>query len=660
MGKMDPFQDKIKDIEKKDRYLWILMSLVFLLFIAFITSLVFYSDIRKIYEEELGGYSFNLLFIGFLGLSLLFLAYIITQELSLKKLREKLIEERASTSALGKRFQEIKDLFEISSLVNSKTDLPSILDTMTRDIICCLQADQSSLMFYNPNMDKLECIAAYGSDSEKIKGAELELGKSISGWVIKNNQPLLLQDEVNPTQYDGYVETDRNITSALCVPLRVNGLVKGVLNVNLVNRTRKFDEEDLQLLSIFAESVGIAIEKASLHQELKERMNQLIQSEKFKAVGKLTSALMHDFNNFLSIIIGRAQLLSVQTNDPNLSKHAEAIVKVSTQAADIIQRLNQFGVPIPEKEFGNLDLNQVIKEAVELTKPKWNAWAKLKGVKIKIEQELSQLPPIFGNLADLREVIINMILNSIDALPKGGVISIRTWQEEQYIYLSLKDNGIGMNDEVRKKLFDPFFSSKPEKGNGLGLAVAHSIILQHNGKITVESKEGKETTFIIRMPISKAKEKKEETGKTEPPMEKVSVLLIEDNEDLQGVLAEMLADEGYEVNAANSGTEGISLLKVEKYDLIISDLGISGMTGWDFAAQAKEINPKIPVILVSEWGDQILTKEAKDLEVELILSKPIKRENLKKAIDRALKLKPKKAETPIEPPSKEKNFVRAL
>ncbi|MFH0930490.1 MAG: ATP-binding protein [Candidatus Zixiibacteriota bacterium] len=657
---MDQFEDKIKDLEKKDRYLWILMSLVFLLFVVFITSLVFYSDIRRLYEEELGGYSFNLLFIGFLGLSLLFLAHIITQEISLKKLRVKLIEERASTSALERHFQEIKDLFEVSSLVNSKMDLPSILDTMTKDIIYCLHADQSSLMFYNPNIDKLECVAAYGLDSEKIKGQELELGQSVSGWVIKNNQPLLLQDEVNPSQYDGYVERSRNITSALCTPLRVNGLVKGVLNVNLINRQRKFNENDLQLLSIFAESVSIAIEKASLQQELKERMNQLIQAEKFKAVGKLTSALMHDFNNFLSIIIGRAQLLSVQIRDPNLSKHTEAIIKVSTQAADIIQRLNQFGVPIPEKEFRNLDLNQVVKEAIELTKPKWNAWAKLKGVRIKIEQELSQLPPVFGNPADLREVIINMILNSIDALPKGGVISFRTWQEEQNIYLSLKDNGIGMNEEVKKKLFDPFFSSKPEKGNGLGLTVAHSIILQHNGKITVESKESKGTTFIIRVPVSKVKEKEEETAKIELPVEKVNILLIEEDEDLQGVLMDMLSAEGYEVKVANSGTEGISLLKVEKYDVIISDLGISGMTGWDFASEAKEINPKIPVILVSEWGDQILTREAKDLGVELILSKPIKRENLKRAIDRALKLRPKKGETPIEPPSKEKNFVRAL
>jgi len=658
---MDPFNDKIKDLERKDWHLWFLMSLVFFLFIVFITSLVFYSDIRKLYEDEMGGYSFNILFVGFLGLSLLFLAYIITQGVSLKRLRVKLIEERASTNVLEKQLQELKDLFEVSCLVNSKVDLPTILNTITKDIIHCLKADQSSLMFYNPNTDKLECIAAYGLDSEKIKGKELELGQSISGWVVKNNQPLLLQDEVDPSQYKDYVEKDRNITSALCTPLRANGLVKGVLNVNLINRQRRFNENDLQLLSIFAESAGIAIEKASLHQELKERINQLIQTEKFKAVGKLTSALMHDFNNFLSIIIGRAQLLSVQTKDTNLSKHIESIIKVSTQAADIIQRLNQFGMPAPEKEFRNTDLNQVVKEAIELTRSKWNEWAKLRGIKIKIGQDLSPLPPIFGNPADLREVIINMFLNSIDALPKGGVISLRTWQEDEKIFLSLKDNGVGMNEEVKKKLFEPFFSTKHEKGNGLGMAVAYSIILQHNGRIAVESEEGKGTTFIIRLPVSTVKDKdKEDTTKIKLPGEKVHILLIEDDEDLQGVLAEMLSSEGYEVKVACSGTEGISFLKVKKYDVIITDLGIAGMTGWDFAAEAKEINPHIPVILVSGWGDQILTKEAKDLGVEVILSKPIKRENLKRAIDRALKLKPKKGEVEEELPSKEKNFVRAL
>jgi signal transduction histidine kinase/ActR/RegA family two-component response regulator len=481
----------------------------------------------------------------------------------------------------------------------------------------------------------------------------------VTGWVIKKNQPLLLQDEADPSMYNGYIEKDRNITSALCTPLRVNGLVKGVLNVNLINRARKFNENDLQLLSIFAESAGLAIEKASLHQELKERMNQLIQTEKFKAVGKLISALMHDFNNFLSIIIGRAQLLSVQTRDTNLSKHIEAIIKVSTQAADIIQRMNQFGMPIPEKEFKNLDLNQMVKEAIELTRSKWNEWAKLRGIKIDVEKSLAQLGPVFGNPSEMREVLINMILNAIDALPRGGKISFRTWQEEEHIFLSVKDNGLGMNEEVKKKIFEPFFSTKPEKGNGLGMTVAYSIILQHNGKIAVESQEEKGTTFILKLPLSKVKEK-EETSTLELPTGKVKILLIEDDDDLQGVLVDMLSGEGYEVKVACSGTEGISFLKIEKYDVIITDLGISGMTGWDFAGEAKEISPKTPVILVTGWGDQIITKEAKDLGVEVVLSKPIKRENLERAIARALKLKPKKGEVVEESPSKEKNFVRGL
>jgi CheY-like chemotaxis protein len=321
--------------------------------------------------------------------------------------------------------------------------------------------------------------------------------------------------------------------------------------------------------------------------------------------------------------------------------------------------MNQFGMPMPEKEFKNLDLNQVVKEAIELTRSKWNEWAKLRGIKIDVEKSLAPLSPVFGNPAELREVLINMVLNSIDALPKGGKISFRTWQEEENIFLSVKDNGLGMSEEVKKKIFEPFFSTKPEKGNGLGMTVAYSIILQHNGKIAVESVEGKGTTFVIKLPFSKVKDK-EDTSKIELPAGKVRVLLIEDDEDLQGVLLEMLSEEGYEVKVGCSGTEGISFLKIEKYDVIITDLGISGMTGWDFAAEAKEISPKTPVILVTGWGDQILTKEAKDLGVEVVLSKPIKRENLERAIARALKLKPKKGEVLEEPPSKEKNFVRGL
>lgn len=655
---MHPFKHKIKDLEKRDSHLRILMSFVFLLFIVFITCLVFYSDIRHFYEEDIGHYSFNLLFIGFLGLSLLFLAYIITQEFSIKNLRMKLIEEQTTANALDEQLQGLKDLFEVSCVVNSKADLPTILDTVARDIMHCMQADESSLMFYNPKSEKLECLAAYGLDSDKIIGKELELDQSVSGWVVKNNKPLLLQEKVDPSQYKGYVEKNRNITSALCVPLRVKGLVKGVLNVNLINRQRKFNENDLHLLSAFAESVGLTIEKASLHQELKDRMSQLIQAEKFRAVEKLGSVLMHDLNNLLSLIIGRALLLLEQIRDTDLSKPVETIINVSTQAADIIQRLSPFGTPVPEKEFGNLDLNQVVEEAIEIIKPQWNEWVRLTGRKIKIEKQLSSLPPLFGNRADLREVIMSMLLNSIDALPKGGVISLSTWCGEGNIFLSVKDNGVGMGEEVKKKVFEPFFSTKPEKGNGLGMAVAYSIILQHKGNVVLESEESKGTTFTIRLPVSAVKDK-EYLSKRESPIGNAHILLIGHDEALQGVLAEMLSSEGCEVKVASSVTEAIPFLKSEKYELIITDSAISDIRRWDFAGQVTEMNLRIPIILLAGWGHQILTKDVRDLGVEAVLSRPIRSESLKETIIRALRPKPIEEKVTARPFPDEKNAVAA-
>jgi CheY-like chemotaxis protein len=253
---------------------------------------------------------------------------------------------------------------------------------------------------------------------------------------------------------------------------------------------------------------------------------------------------------------------------------------------------------------------------------------------------------MLGNQAELREVIINMLLNSVDALPRGGVISFSTWHEDGEIFLRIKDNGVGMSAETRKMAFEPFFSAKSEKGYGLGMAVAQSIVLQHQGDLLLESEESKGTTVTIRLPVSTLKDRKD-TTRTELPVGKLSVLVIEDEKELQRVLAEILFSRGWKIEVANSATEAISFLKSEKYDLIIADSAISGITIWDFADEVKELNLKTPIILVAGWGYQILTKDAIDLGVEAVLSRPISTQYLRQTIARSLQSQQTRAKVKV-------------
>lgn len=260
---------ELKELEKKDLHLWILLITVFLISTVFIVYLIFYSDLSKSFEETQNIFSFNFLFIGYCGLSLLLIAYIILRELAIRSLRRNLLEDKINLSTtLEEHYEKLKALFAVSTMVNSEVELPKVFDMISRTALNCLGGDQSSLMIYDDQKGKLYCASAHGKEIEKVKDACVEAGKSVCGWVVKHGKPLLL----SPEQIDNYsfsdlIEKERTITSALCVPLRVKGKIKGVLNVNSLSKDKRFTEEDLNLLSIFADNAAISLERAGLYKK---------------------------------------------------------------------------------------------------------------------------------------------------------------------------------------------------------------------------------------------------------------------------------------------------------------------------------------------------------------------------------------------------------
>ncbi len=267
--KMSSKMSELKDLEKKDFHLWILLISVFLISTVFIVYLIFYSDLSKSFEETQNIFSFNFLFIGYCGLSLFLIAYILLRELSIRSLRRNLMEDKINLSAtLEKHYEKLKALFAVSTMVNSEVELPKVFDMISRTALNCLGGDQSSLMIYNDQKRKLYCASAHGKEIEKVKDACVGLGKSVCGWVVKYGKPLLLSPEqINNYSFSDLIKKERTINSALCVPLRVKGRIKGVLNVNRLTDEKKFTEEDLNLLSIFADNAAISIERAGLYKE---------------------------------------------------------------------------------------------------------------------------------------------------------------------------------------------------------------------------------------------------------------------------------------------------------------------------------------------------------------------------------------------------------
>lgn len=519
---MDKIQREMKRVQKRDWQLWSLMIFLFLIFTSFIVLIIFYSDLQGVFAEHIDAFMFNFLLIGFVALSLLFIGYVVVKEISVKKLQKDLVEERIASEVLENRLRELTTLFELSNLVNSQLELSAILDIISSKALKCLGGDQSSLFLLEPLKNKLRCVSVWGPESKKVKNAEIEIGKGVAGWVMKHGKPLHLGEDLGAYRFSDFVEKEKKITSSLCVPLMVKNKPKGVLNINLTDKDRKFTESDLKLVSIFAENAAIAIEKAELYEELKKKtetlektieelkktQDQLIQSEKLRALGNLASGVAHDFNNVLAAILGRTQLLLRKVQDPELLKWLKVIEQLTNDGAQTVERMQKFASTHrarSEKDFQELDLNEIVQEVIGITRPKWKDEAELKGIKIEIETDLRRLSKPIGNASEIKEVLTNMIFNSIEALPEGGKIIIKTRMRGENVQILVSDNGLGMIEEVKKKVFEPFFTTKRDKSNGLGLSVAYGIVTRHNGEITVESQPGEGTTFTITLPVKQEK-----------------------------------------------------------------------------------------------------------------------------------------------------------
>ena len=228
---------------------------------------------------------------------------------------------------------------------------------------------------------------------------------------------------------------------------------------------------------------------------------QALQSEKLIALGEMAAGIAHNFRNVLTTILGRAQLLA--QNPANLEavqRGLSIIEKAAEDGAAMVQRVQTFARGSPEGRLLPTDLNQVVQEAIEATQPFWKDQARREGNRIDVVLDLGTIPSVRGRAAELREVLTNMILNAIEAMPEGGRVTLRTRIRAGVVCVDVSDTGSGMTDEVKRRIFNPFFTTKGAQGTGLGLSVSYALIKGHNGDIEVQSELGRGTTFSILLP----------------------------------------------------------------------------------------------------------------------------------------------------------------
>lgn len=359
---------------------------------------------------------------------------------------------------------------------------------------------------------------------------------------------------------------------------------------------------------------------------------QMEEQERMRVLGTLASGVAHDFNNVLANVLGHAQLLEQETVDEEVRHTLQIIEHAAMDGAETVRRIQEFTGQRTVQKLDLIDVNQAINSIIELSRPRWRDDAQSKGMNIEIICDLQQLvPKVNGKAAELREVLVNLLNNAIDAFPhEGGRITFRTKLEREKVVIQVSDNGHGMPPEVRRHIFEPFYTTKGVRGTGLGLSVAYGIISRYKGTITCDSTPGIGTTFTIRLPavITKTETSKPATTRrSSGTTYQGHILVIDDEANIRSILNRALSQVGFEVEMAAGGAEALDLIEQRfkdnnPFQLILSDLGMPNMSGWDVARTVAERWNTLDVVLVTGWGDQLEQAKMQENHVRYTLAKP--------------------------------------
>ncbi len=334
-----------------------------------------------------------------------------------------------------------------------------------------------------------------------------------------------------------------------------------------------------------------------------ERMaaERAAQADKLRALGQLASGVAHNFNNVLAAILGHAQLIKREVTDERTVSRIDIIERAALDGAQTVKRIQVFALQQNEIVREHIDVNHLVQDSTNLTRARWQDDAQARGLHYEVKTDLQPIPLTLGTGSELREVFVNVILNALDAMPQGGQLIISTECGDSWILVSFSDNGIGMSREVRERVFEPFFTTKRTTGTGLGLAVSHSIIERHGGRIEANSLPGRGSTFVIALPVHKL-ERREIGRKPAPQIKSANILVIDDDERVREALAGMLNSTGHKTDLAASGPEGLFKLERNRFNVVFTDLSMPEMDGWVVALEIRRRWPEVKIVLATGYA----------------------------------------------------------
>ena len=570
------------------------------------------------------------------------------------------IGDRVGTALAHRQFVEttgghISRLRELEVFLGHVLVGQEMKDMLSRacEIACRLAGVRVAALGVPAGSAGLSLAAASGLPAGALSSWRADTGRGLTGEMFATNRPVLCRDIQSREGCEDNVLREAGLRACLVVPVRLRHQTVGVLYL-ADPEAREFTPDEVAAVQVLASLLALGMENSRLYGEartavegLASAQDQLVQTEKARAVGAMAGGIANEFNNLLAIVLGKTQLMLTRAPEGPLREGLAAVEEAAWRAADIVRRLQGFAATSMDDGTGPVDLAAVVQDAVALTRALWKDEAEARGAPIEVVTDIDRVPSVEGQAAPLREAVMNLILNAVDAMPRGGRLGLNLRRVDTGVELQVSDAGEGMPEDVRRRVFDPFFTTRAPHRTGLGLSVVHGIVNRHRGTVRVRSEHGKGTTVTLWFPAVPGRAMESRPPVMEEPREAesraapaASILVLEDEEHIRTMLVDALSGAGHRVESATDGLTGLARFQGGNFDVVLTDLSLPECSGLDVARSVKRMRPETPVVLITGWGHLLDPKRLRESGVDLMLVKPFRLERILSVLGDALRLRP--------------------
>lgn len=561
----------------------------------------------------------------------------------------KLAEQRLQT-----QLDRLHLLEQITRAISQRQDARSIFQVVVRTLEDRLPADFVCICRFDPvaHLLNVEHVgtnsAAFGREIGIVERAQVPIdGNGLSRCVAGE---LVYEPDITEVDFAFPQRlAAHGLHSLVVAPLAVEADVLGVLVVARL-RPGAFASLDCEFLRQLGEHVALVVRQTQLrdslqqaYEDLKQTQQAVLEQERLRAIGQMASGIAHDINNAISPVAVYNQALLEQDGDwpTDVREHLELVGRVVKDVSATVARMRDFYRPDQgEGELAPVDLNELVPQVIELTRARWSDMPQQRGVVIRVSTELeTDLPLVAANVSELREALTNLIFNAVDAMPDGGTLTIRTetltskGSGKRRVRLEVGDSGAGMDKQTQQRCLEPFFTTKGERGTGLGLAMVYGAAQRHKARLDIESAPGAGTRVRLDLAAVADTGQRRDRAAVRREVAPLRLLLVDDDPAVLHSTAVVLKLRGHTITAADGGQAGIDALRGahvtgQPFDAVISDLGMPYVDGNQVARTVKELFPETPLVLLTGWGRRMATGDETPTHVDFVLPKPLELDQL--------------------------------